>query len=465
MFDSDDIAHPDLIKNSFDYDGSLVRYGFKLPCGNSNKTFGIHFMPKELYKKYGGYQAWECDADADFITRVNAGKDKSFVIDNENYITRGIHPNQLTKRHETGMKSELRASYKRITEQQIENKELYVDPVTADCIECNTGKEIQSSFDKFISCKEWVDAIGDGQIENVIACAAWRKGEIYREASFQFVKSQYEEMGFPVYLGTSDGSLFNRGASRNAAVNQGLKENPNADIIILFDTDTHVDKKQVYAAVNASRSSGNIVYAFTSWCKTNINEAERIITGGKIEKPQHAYNNSVGGVMALPVSLWRAIGGYDERFQSWGGEDRALFYSCCAYTGKQDASRVYGNAIHLWHPKSSEVNSGLNQYRVNQELVARYKKASGRYDKEEFTEQIESGGTVAPDKDLLFEILKENGGPLSGVEPKGRVCNADDLQCAKISRWVKATGKTMYAIEGTELYKRLQKENNWTLQC
>ena len=465
MFDSDDIAHPDLIKNSFDYDNSLVRYGFKMPSGAAGKTFGIHFMPKGLYKKYGGYQAWECAADADFVNRVNAGKDKSVVIDNENYITRGVHPNQLTKRHETGMKSELRASYKKITEQQIEKKELYVEPVIADCVECNTKKEIQSSFDKFISCKEWVNGVEVGPVENIIACAAWRKGEIYREASFQFVKSKYGEMGIPVYLGTSDGSLFNRGASRNAAVNQGLKENPNTDTIILFDTDTHVDKKQVFAAVNASRSSGNIVYAFTSWCKTNTNEAERIITGGKIEKPKHAYNNIVGGVMALPLSLWNAIGGYDERFESWGGEDRAFFYSCCAYTGNQEPLRVCGNAIHLWHPKSSEVNSGLKEYRFNQELTGRYKKASGRYDKEGFTEQIDSGGMVAPDKTILLKILKEEGGPLSGAKPKGRVCNTYDLQCAKITRWVKTTGKTMYAIEGTELYSRLQKDSKWTLQC
>src|SRR5690606_12330254 len=83
------------------------------------------------------------------------------------------------------------------------------------------------------------------------------------------------------------------------------------------------------------------------------------------------------GAVIVPVSLWREIGGFDERFRSWGGEDRALWLACNVLRGRLDSHRIPGEAIHLWHPRSPERDQSRADYQANVELAKRYKRAAG----------------------------------------------------------------------------------------
>ncbi|MEO8487805.1 MAG: galactosyltransferase-related protein [Betaproteobacteria bacterium] len=82
-----------------------------------------------------------------------------------------------------------------------------------------------------------------------------------------------------------------------------------------------------------------------------------------------------GGWFAMRHDAFVAIGGFDERFVGWGGEDDAM-------TMKVELARLStceldpGPALHLWHPRSPESTTGHPDYRSNCALLDDY----ARYD-------------------------------------------------------------------------------------
>ena len=63
--------------------------------------------------------------------------------------------------------------------------------------------------------------------------------------------------------------------------------------------------------------------------------------------PADVRQNWCGGTLAIRKAAYAAIGGFDERFVDWGGEDNEFFDRCGAL--KQFAFG-YVPFIHLWHP-------------------------------------------------------------------------------------------------------------------
>lgn len=70
-----------------------------------------------------------------------------------------------------------------------------------------------------------------------------------------------------------------------------------------------------------------------------------------------------------------ALGGWDERFRGWGGEDDALTHrierSRLACTELDTAA-----ALHLWHPRPNETTFGQPHYADNHRLVEEYPRYS-----------------------------------------------------------------------------------------
>ena len=63
--------------------------------------------------------------------------------------------------------------------------------------------------------------------------------------------------------------------------------------------------------------------------------------------PADVRQNWCGGTLAIRKAAYAAIGGFDERFVDWGGEDNEFFDRCGSL--KQFAFG-YVPFIHLWHP-------------------------------------------------------------------------------------------------------------------
>jgi len=84
--------------------------------------------------------------------------------------------------------------------------------------------------------------------------------------------------------------------------------------------------------------------------------------------PETVAQNWKGGTIAIRREAFAAIGGFDEGFVNWGGED-AEFYDRCAEVGH--CRHGYLPFVHLWHPpqpsklgKEREENIGFFQRRM-----------------------------------------------------------------------------------------------------
>ena len=93
-----------------------------------------------------------------------------------------------------------------------------------------------------------------------------------------------------------------------------------------------------------------------------------------------------GGWFAIRRDAFAALGGFDERFVGWGGEDDAM-------TLKVELARLTtceldpGPALHLWHPRSHATTLGHADYASNVALLADY----ARYDETTLARLFEVG--------------------------------------------------------------------------
>jgi hypothetical protein len=91
-----------------------------------------------------------------------------------------------------------------------------------------------------------------------------------------------------------------------------------------------------------------------------------------------------GGLFLIQRECLLRLGGFDERFLGWGGEDDAM-------TQKLNRARVPTAeidgppAIHLWHPRPPEMTFGHPHYAANRRLLDAY----GAYSDAELTRLCE----------------------------------------------------------------------------
>ena len=132
------------------------------------------------------------------------------------------------------------------------------------------------------------------------------------------------------------------------------------------------------------------------------------------------YKIHASGALAVSVPLWNKVGGYDERFVSWGAEDRAFFCACNTVLGRSSSLYVTGKAVHLFHERSIDKNTGLKEYMENVELGVRYKLAAGKPNLVRNKAALPPNPSRKPNREEMLRILHEKGAPLNPAKPKGR---------------------------------------------
>ena len=137
-FDSDDIMKPNLVQkvaNHLHYD--LVRLSYNNFYSTSqmeskiNIAHGIiHFKKSMMDNVAGGYMAWKCGADTEFIQRVRNKITITNLIDSVFY--RRLHSASLTLNPITGFESELRKNYKKQIKQTYSPEEVFIHRVIGE---------------------------------------------------------------------------------------------------------------------------------------------------------------------------------------------------------------------------------------------------------------------------------------------------------------------------------------------
>lgn len=144
--------------------------------------------------------------------------------------------------------------------------------------------------------------------------------------------------------------------SRAASLNKGVAESSGGRLI-LADADTVTD---VVAGLLEVVNAGGWAVGHAEGCYWRLPEeaSRRLLEHDPAEPLLHPASlgcndthrmTSVSGVLAMPRNAFLAVGGLDERFRGWGGEDRAFAWVLDALWGPHH--RTFGNALHLWHPE------------------------------------------------------------------------------------------------------------------
>lgn len=271
-----------------------------------------------------------------------------------------------------------------------------------DVVDTPHQTHIDDWTDDFDSWAEWCGWMGrymTGKVD-VAICTPWFDGDcVWRTKSRDWTEKYWRDAGLRV--------VYGEGATRSAARNDAVRR-ADADVSVITDADTFVPIEQIWAAAHLAQATDRLVPAYGPHIRLDKVATQAVLDGGKIPLRRKGIENCSSGCIAVSRSLNDAVGGHDERFVGWGGEDRAFQYTCDTLAGPGE--RIAGPSIHLYHPPQPDAKKASVTRQANEALALRYKAAAGWEPKAGILRRLPG---VEPDPDAIRSILAEPGGPLS----------------------------------------------------
>jgi hypothetical protein len=241
-----------------------------------------------------------------------------------------------------------------------------------------------------------------------VICIPYHKSnpiDIHREKAYQKTKEYYSKLSFPTFYGDTYTDSLNRAKLRNYTVNL---IDCDYDLILFFDADVLVPYKQIQEAIKLSYETNEMVIMYDFLYLLSERVTEQYYRDNFLDdKYGTRIATPPSGAFVVPRNIWETVGGQDERFTDWGGEDRAFYFACAAVKNKRVVKRISGKAWHLYHPRKKYTLQDLH----SNPILQKYVKAVGACPR--FTVPNET----LEDNSKIFSILKEKNGPLY-VEPK-----------------------------------------------
>jgi len=174
---------------------------------------------------------------------------------------------------------------------------------------------------------------------------------------------------------------FNKSWGFNIAAR--LSRNP---ILIVGDADV-IAPHTLADAVERCRQDATAVKPYREIIDLTPEETKRVRSGEWTLSPvrpkdsphsregQQEFVVFAGGLFVIRRDAYLRIGGFDERFLGWGGEDDAMS-ARIRRMGIPTEEIVTQPALHLWHPRSRESTFGQAHYKANVALLADYDRYS-----------------------------------------------------------------------------------------
>lgn len=261
-----------------------------------------------------------------------------------------------------------------------------------------------------------------------------RADDGHRDRVWDFCKRYWSEQrpGWNLVEGDHDDGPFNRSAAINLAAEGDW------DVAVILDADTIVDIEPIERAIKVAHETGRLVLPFDVRCMLSKSGTDQILNSRKgswepfvqaRQTPSDAYEY-ISGCQVIPRRLWDEIGGFDDRFEGWGGEDDAFHAATVALTchdARED--RFKGKAWHLWHRPSPHANTKTATWKQARALSDRYIAAT--WDREAMqrllAEDRSADQTVVsiltcPGRDTLGEAVASIDEHLSGPIGRKIIC-------------------------------------------
>jgi len=140
--------------------------------------------------------------------------------------------------------------------------------------------------------------------------------------------------------------LYNRSWALNEGVRLAI-----GDIVVLHDGDMLVSAEYAAEFVHQVNQGFDVVnlkrfIAYLDESSTgDVFEQQKIV--GALRSEQIIANLCAGGSLGITKQAYWSIGGMDEEFVGWGGEDTEFWDRCQTL---RVANHTYMPIVHLWHP-------------------------------------------------------------------------------------------------------------------
>lgn len=194
-----------------------------------------------------------------------------------------------------------------------------------------------------------------------------------REKAFKWVKQYYQETipNGEICIGTCNNSFF----SKSIAVNNAAKI-ATRDIFIIIDSDMFCDPTLIARSLKLLNKYPwvipykNVHYLSQDTTMRVIAEPPNWPLKIDISENITKMSDAFGGINIVPRKYFEEVGGFDERFKGWGGEDDAFCFALNTMVGK--FKRLDSAIYHLWHPHVGAKNNP--NYENNNKLYEKYLK-------------------------------------------------------------------------------------------
>jgi len=154
----------------------------------------------------------------------------------------------------------------------------------------------------------------------------------------------------------ADGGAFNKSKLLNLAVGEA-----SGEILIISDADIIVEAEGVHRSIAAVQQELQFVRPFENLYDLSKGQTEQFLRDDvlpEVRDSEYFENRNqfgeklclAGGIFVIRRSSYLDLGGFDERFLGWGGEDNAFSVEVQKGLSKSAILRK-GIAWHLWHPR------------------------------------------------------------------------------------------------------------------
>jgi len=142
---------------------------------------------------------------------------------------------------------------------------------------------------------------------------------------------------------------FNRSACLNYGVKQGV-----AKYLILSDNDMII-KHPLLSNIRKHFDNKCVVYPYnTPFIHLTDSETNTFINTGLLLEGTFRSNFTIGGgIILISRKHYYIVGGFDDVFEGWGGEDTAFYYKCKTLLC---IKRIKNSLYHLHHISAKRKN-------------------------------------------------------------------------------------------------------------
>lgn len=191
-----------------------------------------------------------------------------------------------------------------------------------------------------------------------------------RDEVWSWIRDRWtlDHPGIPIIEGHDAGpGKFNRGA----AINRAAEQCRDADVLVIADSDSFVDARQLNRAIAKAVDPDlpEFVIAYDVFNYLGRAMSDRIMagfTGWWGPGIEWSMAGTCSSMIVVTRRLFDEVGGFPAGFEGWGFEDVAFSAACQTFGG--GVAREPGDAWHLWHMMSTENNAGSPEFQRNRDL-------------------------------------------------------------------------------------------------